>query len=231
MDKVIDKTSAFHFTIIDNYILNQSGMNALEQIVYVHLKKHSSQSNKCFPGINNLAKSLDSSSNTIRKALKSLKDKGFIDIEQRFNNSNEYTLLPYPEYKAEIEEADGMPPKEAGIGLILKAYQENINPLYGSMEREKLLEWYNTFEEKGEILMKAIELTVMNGVRRINYIETILLNWHQSGARTLEQCEASQREWEKKRSSERNGIGNIGKGQGERPRKRGDFSKYGDREM
>lgn len=55
MDKIIDSTIGFHFTIIDNYILNDARLSAAEQIVYVHLKKYSSEDNKCFPFINSLS--------------------------------------------------------------------------------------------------------------------------------------------------------------------------------
>lgn len=228
MDKVTDSTTGFHFTIVDNYILNKAGLNAMEQIVYVQLKQYSALTNKCFPGINKLAESLGSSSNTIRKTLRSLKAKRFIDIHQRFNDSNEYTLLPYPEYVNAEDNTSGMDRKEKGIGKVLKSYQDNINPVYGSMEREKLLEWYGTFGDNAEILIKAIELSVMHGVRKIKYIESILLNWHQYGARTMEQCEACQKEWEEKRRESRNGTGDIPKSQGGDSGERYDFSKYGD---
>lgn len=227
MDKIVDNTKGFHFTIIDNYILDSASLNALEQIVYVHLKKYSAQCNKCFPGINKLAKAIDMSPNTIRKALKSLKEKGFIDIQPRFNNSNEYTLLPYPEYVEEIKQDDYKEQREEGLSRVLKSYQDNINPLYGSMEREKLISWYDTFQGEGDILIKAIEMAIMQGVRKIKYIESILINWHQSGIYNIEQCEAYQREWEERREN-KNGTGSIGKNSKGDSEKRYDFSKFGD---
>ena len=227
MDKIIDNTKGFHFTIIDNYILDNASLNALEQIVYVHLKKYSAQCNKCFPGINKLAESIDISPNTIRKTLKSLKEKGFIDIQPRFNTSNEYTLLPYPEYVEEIKMDEDKEEKHEGISRVLKSYQDNINPLYGSMEREKLISWYDTFQGEADILIKAIEMSVMQGVRKIKYIESILLNWHQCGIKTVEQCEAYQREWEERRDN-KNGSVSTGKNKEADSGKRYDFSKFGD---
>lgn len=212
MDKVIDNTNGFHFTIIDNYILNNAKLNAMEQIVYVHLKKYSVHSNSCFPGIKKLAQVIDLSSNTVRKVIKSLKEKGFIDVQQRFNASNEYTLLPYPEYRDEIKEEGAEAEEALGIGAVLNEYQNNINPVYGSMEREKLISWFNTFEGRGDILVKAIEIAVLQGVRKIKYIESILLNWNDAGIRTLEQCEAYQKQWEEKRRDSKNGTGSFDTG-------------------
>ena len=231
MDKVIDNTTGFHFTIVDNYILSNANLNAMEQIVYVHLKKYSVQSNKCFPGINKLAESVDSSPNTIRKTLKSLKVKGFIDIQQRFNASNEYTLLPYPQFVEEIKETSNMEQQERGIGAVLEVYQNNVNPVYGSMEREKLLAWVDTFQGKGEIVIKAVELSVLQGVRKIKYIESILLSWHQAGIKSMEQCEAYQKEWEDKRRGNKNGNGSSIENNESDKERRYDFSKFGDLRM
>lgn len=262
MDKVTDKTTGFHFTIIDNYILNSAGLNALEQIVYIHLKQYSAMSSKCFTGINKLADRINLSTNTVRKVLKKLKEKGYLDIKQRFNSSNEYTLLPYPEYaryedtdintaaeedsdstsfeglSLEIlgcERSDGERVAEedeerektatekqasqkqsgektaSGIALVLLSYQNNINSLYGSMERDKLISWFNTFEGNGDILIKAIEVAVLQGVRKIKYIESVLINWHQCGIKTIEQCEAYLKEREEKRREGKNGTGSPGK--------------------
>jgi DnaD/phage-associated family protein len=227
MDKIVDNTKGFHFTIIDNYILDNASLNAMEQIVYVHLKKYSAQSNKCFPGINKLAKAIDISPNTIRKTLKSLKEKGFIDVQPRFNTSNEYTLLPYPEYVEEMKQDEGKEQKEEGLGRVLKSYQDNINPVYGSMEREKLISWYETFQGEADVLIKAIEMAVIQGVRKIKYIDSILINWHQSGINNIEQYENYQREWEERREN-KDGIGGIGKNSKANSEKRYDFSKFGD---
>jgi len=226
MDKVIDNTKGFHFTIIDNYILDCGRLNGIEQIVYVHLKKYSAQSNKCFPGISKLAKNIELSDNTLRKALKSLKGKGFIDIQQRFNSSNEYSLLPYPEYALEPSMED----KEEGIGRVFKAYEDNINPVYGSMEREKLMSWYEAFQRQGDILVKAIEMAVLQGARKIKYIEAILLNWHESGIKTMDQLEAYQKQWEERRGK-KNGTGSAGEDNEAGSDSRYDFSKFGDIQM
>ena len=225
MDKVIDNTTGFHFTIIDNYILNYASLNALEQIIYIHLKQHSIYSNKCFPGINKLAEAIGLSPNTVRKALKGLKIKGFVDINQRFNSSNEYTLLAYPEFTLEIKNKGlEQEEKEKGIAMVLLAYQNNINPVCGSMERDKLIMWYETFENNGDIIVKAIELSILQGVRKIKYIESILINWQDNGIKTLKQCEAYQKEWDENRRG--NKDGGYKKNKGDNTEDRYDFSKF-----
>lgn len=225
MDKVIDKGSNFHFTIIDNYILENANLSGIEQIAYVHLKKYSSQVNKCFPGINSLADSMKCSANTVRKVLKSLKEKGFIDVKQRFNESNEYTLLPYPKFEKSKEDNNIGPVNK--FNDVIKVYQNNINQVYGAMEREKLITWFDTFEENEEVLIKAIEIAVSQGVRKLKYIESILINWHQQGIKTLEQCEAYQKQWDE-RKGKSNGSSCSREDNTETTNDRYDFSKYGE---
>lgn len=226
MDKVIDKTPVIHFTIIDNYILNSADLVALEQILYIHLKQYAIKSNKCFTAINTLAKSLRLSENTVRKTIKSLKSKGYIDIQQRFNSSNEYTLLVYPEYSKELEKLSVHEDKPQGIGKVLLAYQNNINPTYGSMEREKLKEWFDTFENNEDILVKAIEVATTQGVRNLKYLERVLLSWQENGVKDLQQCEAFIKAWERKRSEKGNGV--IVKNSETGTKEKYDFTKYGD---
>lgn len=226
MDKIIDNTTGFHFTIVDNYILDCASLNAVEQVVYIHLKKYAQQSNKCFPGVARLAEDAASSANTIRKVLKSLRAKGLIDIQQRINASNEYTLLPYPEFAKEAKEEGCRDDGNSGIGAVLEAYQNNINPAYGSMEREKLMRWLEMFEGRGEIIIKAIEISVLQGVRKIKYIETVLLHWHNAGIKTLEQCEAHLKQWEEKRREGKNGYGVCGASEEPELESRYDFSKF-----
>lgn len=203
MDKVIDKTTGFHYTIIDNYILENAELTGMEQIIYVHLKKYSALGNKCFPGIPKLSKDLSCSENTVRKQLKSLQSKGFINIVQRFNQSNEYTLLPYPEYTMDQESKDELTSTvKFGIGEVLTVYQNNINPTYGSMERDKLIKAFEEFGDNADIVIKAIEIAVEQNARKIKYIEAILNDWYQQGIKTLEQVEAYTKIRESKKGDE-----------------------------
>jgi DnaD/phage-associated family protein len=140
--------------------------------------------------------------------LDSLEKKRFISIKQRFNDSNEYTLLPYPEYLEEQETQKQIvgSKEQKGIGDVLEAYQNNINPVYGSMERDELIKWYETFENSADILLKAIEIAVYDNVRKIKYINKILIDWHSNGIKTIAQAEVytKQREENKKNKIEEN---------------------------
>jgi DNA replication protein len=226
MDKVVDRTSGFNYTIIDNYILDSQQLNAMEQIIYIHLKKYASSNVECFPGLPSLSSELNCSENTVRSHLRKLQEKGFITIEQRFNSSNIYTLLPYPEYVAEQETKDQITGVvNLGIGEVLKVYQNNINPTYGSMERDKLIKWFEEFKENAEVIIKSIEIAVGQGARKIKFIETILIDWKQNGISTLEQAEAYTKLREEKKRGGKGGS--TGENTGASTSELYDFSKYG----
>lgn len=226
MDKVIDKTTGFHYTIVDNYILDSEQLTAMEQIVYIHLKKYAALSSECFPGLSSLARELSCSENTVRGHLRKLKEKGFITIDQRFNDSNIYTLLPYPEYEEEQQTKDETTGViSLGVGDVIKCYQNNINPTYGSMERDKLIKWFEDFEENAGVIIKAIEIAVEQGARKIKFIDAILIDWQQQGIKSLEQAEAYTKQREEKKRGDKRGS----PGENTKPSSSElyDFSKYG----
>ena len=188
MDKVIDETTSFHFTIIDNYILDSEKLDGMEQITYVHLKKYSASSCECFPGIATLSKKLRCSQNTVRRTLRSLESKGLISIQRRFNNSNQYKLMPITGFMDEFEKLST--DNNNGIADVISFYQNNINPAFGSMERESLISWFDTFQQNSDLIIKAVSIAISENVRKLKYVEAILRDWHENGIKTVEQAES-----------------------------------------
>jgi DnaD/phage-associated family protein len=194
--------------------------------MYVQLKQYAFKTNKCFTAINTLAKNLGLSENTVRKILRNLKSKGYIDIVQRFNSSNEYTILTYPEYSSEIKNLTVNAKEPEGIAKVFLTYENNINPTYGSMEREKLIKWFETFENNADILIKAIEVATAQGVRNLRYLDKVLMSWQENGVKNMEQCQAFLKNWERNRGG--NSYGNTGKNTEGASKPKYDFSKYGE---
>lgn len=219
MDRVLDRTTGFHFTIIDNYILDSENLDGMEQIAYIHLKRYANSNGECFPGIETMAKKIGCSANTLRKYLRRLKIKKYINIEPRFEGkdqkSNLYTLLPYPQYIDEqtAEEEQNSEVKEEiknkGIGDVFKYYQNNINPTYGSMEREKIIHWFEEFNDDADIIIKALKIAVEQNVRKIKYVEKILIDWKDNGIKTVEEVESYTKNRKKHKRGD-NGGGSRG---------------------
>ena len=62
---------------------------------------------------------------------------------------------------------------------IVEAYQNNIHPIAGCIERDKLVDLYNDY--KPEWLMEAIRIASLNHATTIRYIEAILNKWSLTG--------------------------------------------------
>jgi hypothetical protein len=90
---------------VDYYVISdtENFTNAYEKLVYVILCKYANWSTKeAFPSVGTIAKEAFCSENTVRKALRSLRDIGLIAIEPQNKSSggqtsNLYVLLDIPE--------------------------------------------------------------------------------------------------------------------------------------
>lgn len=62
---------------------------------------------------------------------------------------------------------------------IMASYQNNIHPITGTIERDRLVDLYNDY--KPEWLMEAIRIASLNHATTIRYIEAILNKWSLTG--------------------------------------------------
>lgn len=63
---------------------------------------------------------------------------------------------------------------------VMEAYQKNIHPVSGPIERDQLVDLYQDFGY--EWLVQAIKEAAMNNGRSIRYIMAILKRWRATGA-------------------------------------------------
>lgn len=68
------------------------------------------------------------------------------------------------------------------------AYQNNIFPTPGAIDIESINSW--TDRLGADIVIYAINIAAKANVRRLNYIEKILMDWDRNGVTTLEQAQA-----------------------------------------
>jgi hypothetical protein len=75
-----------------------SGFTANERAVYAYLAKCAGEDGKCFPGIEKMCEKLDMSDSTVRRAIKGLKDKKYIESVRRTGKAgltNYYVFIGY----------------------------------------------------------------------------------------------------------------------------------------
>ena len=81
---------------------------------------------------------------------------------------------------------------------VFKIFEENIHPP-SPLEIEKLKDWLKDMDE--EVIIMAIEEAVNNNIRKINYINGILNNWHDNNLMTKEDVLAYKRNRAEKQKS------------------------------
>lgn len=101
MAKARNKSDFINFTIFHNEFIETNILNGNEKLVFMAIKRHmNSESKTSFPSINKIAKYSRLCKSTVQKTLKTLEDKGIIEIEHRKlenngNSSNIYTVHDY----------------------------------------------------------------------------------------------------------------------------------------
>lgn len=71
------------------------------------------------------------------------------------------------------------------IYIYLTSYLERIyTRALSSLEIEKIKSWINDFDYK--VILRAIDISVMNNAKNFNYVEGILKNWKTTGLKTIE---------------------------------------------
>ncbi|MCD3207123.1 DnaD domain protein [Clostridium botulinum C] len=92
----------------------------------------------------------------------------------------------------------------------LKVYINNIIPTPGIIDIETLNDW--TEKVGADMVIYAINIATKANVRRLNYIEKILIDWERNAVKTVEQAEAytaSRNKKNKKNADENNSKQNL----------------------
>lgn len=183
-----------NYTNIDNFILEGGYLNAMEQIIYIQLRKYDYKGNGCFPCIKTLAEKLNCSENTVRKYLSNLESKKFIKIYSRTGKSNLYILFPsHTEANGDSKDGDFFKKlkykNKDQIGVLMKFYQRNFPTVSEEFIIKKLIELYEMFHNAG-IVKKAMEISVAKNIKLLGYVEEILMNWQKHGVKTIEEAES-----------------------------------------
>ncbi|MDI3542570.1 MAG: hypothetical protein PWP57_173 [Candidatus Atribacteria bacterium] len=98
-EKFID--SKWHFTIIENSVIEDERLLPSEKLVYIVLSKFASQERSCFPSLSTISKLSGYSKSTVVRAIHKLCSLGYLTKERRKDklrgNISTFYTLTYPE--------------------------------------------------------------------------------------------------------------------------------------
>lgn len=88
------RNKAKGFTQIPNLLIDTNELSPYEKIIFIALKRHMINKNKCWPGYKRIAKIANCGTTTIKKSIKNLKEKGYIDVKRKKNSRvNVYEII------------------------------------------------------------------------------------------------------------------------------------------
>lgn len=82
---------------------------------------------------------------------------------------------------------NGSPAVDAGLAEIIGSYEENIGS-FPPAARDALMDWREIFAD--DLILLAIKKAALSGVRKWNYINSILKSWKNEGVKTLGDVQA-----------------------------------------
>lgn len=81
-----------------------------------------------------------------------------------------------------------------------KHYENNIAPLVKT-SRETIIAWIDMDNMQPELICRAIDIAVRKNKRDLAYIDGIIRKWIESNVFTVEQADAMQLEWDRKKNT------------------------------
>lgn len=83
---------------------------------------------------------------------------------------------------------------------IFSIFENELGKLLSPMQVEKIKEWIKTYKNE-ELIIMALQETVMNGVNNFNYIDAILNEWNKKGYKNKEDIIKSKNNYKEKKKS------------------------------
>ncbi len=115
-DKNIKRKMRKGFLWVHNDVIDNHNLNASDKLVYMVLARFvDEETQECYPSIKKLKKMSNLTEPTIRKALKALKENGFIEISQEVGKVNYYQLNEPTKNFTPCKKRGGTPKKEVGV--------------------------------------------------------------------------------------------------------------------
>lgn len=207
-----------NYIVIQGFMINDLKLKGNELIIYAVIYGFSQASGQRFTGsISYLMKWISGSKQTVLNCLNSLLEKKLIDKEEKYINNIKYCsygVVKNLDQWSNFYNEGGQKIRPNNIYNINKKEEE----------KEKIINFYNnnfglitpyvaenifTYLEDGlqeDLIIKAMEESIANNVRRWNYVKTILNDCINNNIKTAKEYEAKQREYKNKKTNNETNV-------------------------
>lgn len=192
-DLVTDSTS------VPNVLLkyyHQLGLTESDLIFLIQLMMFGGQ--RC-PSVTELSQCLNIEVFVVKQNFASLIEKGII-VPETVIESGDRVLKYYfdglydklmdiwaCEMVGKDESAVDTIVEKSDFGLVYRAFEKEFGRPLSPIENDKIGEWLDTLGYKPEVVLESLKRAILRGVYNFNYIDKILIEWHKSNIRTVEE--------------------------------------------
>lgn len=176
---------------IENYMPTANGEYVK---IYLYML-HCAKSDKV-PSVSTLADIFQCTENDIKRAVKYWESKGLLTLEEK-TPAPEAEAVPAPE-KHNYSAAETKAFKEnLEIKQLLFVCEQYIGKQLTRTDLETLLYFYDQLHFSTDLIEYLVEYSVSKNKRSLRYMETVALEWHKKGIKTVEEAKLDSKPYAK----------------------------------
>jgi DNA replication protein len=80
------------------------------------------------------------------------------------------------------------PVRDQKFAQVFRTFEEEFGRPLSPMETDKIIEWLDKLQYGSDVVLESLKRAVLRGVYNFNYIDKILLDWHKSNVRTVDEA-------------------------------------------
>ena len=215
------------FTPLPNLLLRlyrQLDISDEEMILIIQLFRLQIEEKELFPPATALAACTSQDLTRVEQNLARLRDKGLLAVTYYYDEAKEaivkgYDFEPLLERLSEIWASmrvkeiertrnllalkDQKERERQDYSHLVRAFEEEFGRPISPMEAEQIRQWSG--EVSHSLILEALRRAVLMGKHNFKYIDSILLEWKKNNLRTLEEVNAYEEQFQKKRSADKQG--------------------------
>ncbi len=180
----------------DDFIKNYMPMANGDYVkIYLYML-HCAKSDK-LPSISTLADIFQCTENDVKRALKYWESKGLLAFEEASAAQPEEPIVSAPE-KHSYSATDTKAFKDqAEIKQLLFVCEQYIGKQLTRTDLETLLYFYDQLHFSTDLIEYLVEYSVSKNKKSLRYMETVALEWHKKGIRTVEDAKLDSKPYAK----------------------------------
>lgn len=187
-------------------------IDEIELIVIIQLIRFKDCLDEDFPSFDKLEESMTLCSDQIRTTIARLIEKGLITVEHSsFDNKHGKSSYNFEHLwdrlldvwqKSKAKENGQIDIKQSNkLKTIYNAFEKEFARYLSPIESSKIAQWCTTDGFSSELILEALERSVLQGALSFKYIDTILRSWANQNLKTIDEINLQEKKFQEKRRS------------------------------